>query len=205
MDYGRGMAKRVAPAAERNKQPILTVLRRVLPRNGLVLEIASGTGQHAVFFSEHMPSLDWQPTDPSEEALQSIDAWVSEVRRDNLKPPVPLDVGSPTWPVESADAVLCINMIHIAPWTAAEALFDGASRILGSGHPLITYGPYSVGGTHTAPSNEAFDASLRSRDPAWGVRDIEELQALGARTGFELTERVDMPANNMTLVWKRSV
>lgn len=179
------------------------VLRRVLPDEGVVLEVASGTGQHAVFFAEHMPSLDWQPTDCSSEALQSIEAWVSDVRRTNLRAPLVLDVCSPTWPIPSADAVVCINMIHIAPWGAAEALFEGASRILDEGQPMVTYGPYRLGGEHTAPSNEAFDVSLRSRDPSWGVRDVADLQALGAQTGFDLAERVDMPANNMTLVWTR--
>ncbi len=204
MDYASTMAKGFAPAAERNRQPILDVLSRTLPPRGLVLEVASGTGQHAVFFSEHLPSLRWQPTDTSPEALASIASWVEEERRENLLPPIELDVHWPTWPVERADAMLCINMIHISPWQATEALFAGASRLLSEGAPLITYGPYRLHGEHTAQSNAAFDESLRSRDPRWGVRDIDELTAVATASRFELRERVDMPANNMTLVWVRS-
>jgi SAM-dependent methyltransferase len=197
------MAKGFAPAAERNRQPILDVLRRVLPPAGLVLEVASGTGQHAIFFSERLPALQWQPTDASPEALQSIGAWVDDAARDNLLAPLDLDVRSPQWPISQADALLCINMIHISPWEATEALFQGASQLLEGGAPLITYGPYRLHGEHTAPSNAAFDQSLRSRNARWGLRDIDELSELGRKTGFALQERVGMPANNMTLVWKR--
>jgi hypothetical protein len=198
------MAKGFAPAAERNRQPILDVLRRVLPRSGVVLEVASGTGQHAAFFSEHLPLLQWQPTDATPEALHSIESWVAEENRDNLLPPVELDVRWPRWPIVEADAMLCINMIHISPWETAEALFMGAQKLLAEGSPLITYGPYRLHGEHTAPSNEAFDQSLRSRNPRWGVRDIDNLNELAGRAGFALNERVDMPANNMTLVWTRT-
>jgi SAM-dependent methyltransferase len=197
------MAKGFAPAADRNRQPILDVLRRVLPSAGLVLEVASGTGQHANFFSEHLPGLRWQPTDASPDALQSIRAWVDETGRDNLLPPLELDVRSPQWPVATADALLCINMIHISPWETTEALFRGASRLLVRGSPLVTYGPYRLSCEHTAPSNAAFDQSLRSRNTRWGVRDIDELRALGEQTGFALAERVGMPANNMILIWTR--
>lgn len=203
MSYGIVMAKGFAPAAERNRRPILDVLRRVLPPAGLVLEVASGTGQHAIFFSEHLPTLQWQPTDASPEALESIGAWVDETRRENLLPPLELDVHWSQWPVPGADALLCINMIHISPWETTEALFRGASELLVGGSSLITYGPYRLHGRHTAPSNAAFDESLRSRNPRWGVRDIDELTELARRTGFALEERVDMPANNMTLVWTR--
>ncbi len=203
MDYALHMAKGFAPAASRNQQPILEVLRRVLPEEGLVLEIASGTGQHAAFFSAHLPALRWQPSDQASDALQSIRSWVDEEGRDNLLPPLLLDVCQPTWPVDRADALLCINMIHISPWESSEALFRGASRVLPQGSPLITYGPYRVSGRHTAPSNEAFDESLRARNPRWGVRDLDQLGALGERSGFELGERIDMPANNMTLIWRR--
>lgn len=203
MDYARRMAKRFAPAAERNKQPLLEVLRRVLPSSGTVLELASGTGQHAAFFAAHLPALTWQPSDPSPDALSSIEAWVSEQRLENLLPPLALDVRSRDWPIYAADAVLCVNMIHIAPFEASEGLFAGASRILAPDAPLVTYGPYRLYGEHTAPSNAAFDASLRSRDPTWGVRDIDELSELATRTGFELRERIMMPANNMTLAWVR--
>ena len=203
MDYALRMAKGFAPAAERNRGPILEVLRRVLPPSGTVLEIASGTGQHAVFFSQHLPALRWQPSDPAPDALSSIVAWVDEEARDNLLSPVRLDVREPMWPVREVDAMLCINMIHISPWESTVALFAGARRLLTEGAPLVTYGPYRVHGEHTAPSNAAFDESLRSRDPSWGVRDIDELTELAERDGFSLEERVAMPANNMTLIWRR--
>ena len=203
MSYAISMAKGFAPAAERNRQPILDVLRRVLPPAGLVLEVASGTGQHTIFFSEHLPALHWQPTDASSEALQSIGEWVDEAARKNLLAPLELDVRSPQWPVTKADALVCINMIHISPWETTEALFQGASQLLAGGSPLVTYGPYRLHGEHTAPSNAAFDQSLRSRNARWGVRDIDELRELGGQTGFVLEERVSMPANNMILVWTR--
>lgn len=203
MNYARGMAKRIAPAAERNKEPILWALRRALPPQGTILEIASGTGQHAAFFAAHLPELTWQPTERSSEALRSIEAWVDDEARPNLLTPIALDVCAASWPVESADAVLCINMIHIAPWGTTEALFEGASRLLRAGAPLVTYGPYRLHGSHTAPSNQAFDESLRARDPRWGVRDVAELTELGDRTSFDFKERIEMPANNMTLVWTR--
>ncbi len=203
MSYAIAMAKGFAPAAERNRQAILDVLRRVLPSAGLVLELASGTGQHAVFFSEQLPTLRWQPSDASADALQSIAAWVEEVERANLLPPIELDVRSPRWPVARADALICINMIHISPWESTEALFRSAADLLAAGSPLITYGPYRLHGEHTAPSNAAFDQSLRSRNARWGIRDIDELTELAGRIGFTLQERVDMPANNMTLIWTR--
>ena len=204
MDYALRMAKGFAPAAERNRRPILEVLRRVLPTSGTVLEIASGTGQHAAFFAEHLPALRWQPSDAAPDALRSIESWVTEASRENLLGPLELDVSAETWPIASAEAALCINMIHISPWESSEALFTGAGRILSEGAPLITYGPYRVGGEHTAPSNAAFDESLRSRDPRWGVRDIDALELLARKTGFALEQRVAMPANNMTLIWRRS-
>jgi SAM-dependent methyltransferase len=203
MGYASVMAKGFAPAAERNRQPILDVLRRALPPTGLVLEIASGTGQHAVFFSEHLSGLRWQPSDASVDALRSIQAWVEESALENLLPPIALDVCSPRWPIASADALLCINMIHISPWETTESLFRGASAMLAGGSPLIIYGPYRLHGAHSAPSNAAFDESLRSRNPRWGVRDIDALVELAGRTGFELHKRVSMPANNMTLIWTR--
>lgn len=203
MGYASVMAKGFAPAANRNRQPILDVLRRVLPSTGLVLEVASGTGQHAVFFSEHLSGVLWQPSDASVDALRSIQAWVEESDLENLLPPIELDVRSPRWPISIADALLCVNMIHISPWETTESLFHGASALLAGGSPLITYGPYRLHGAHSAPSNLAFDESLRSRNPLWGVRDIDALMELAERSGFELQERVPMPANNMTLVWTR--
>ena len=203
MDYALRMAKGFAPAAERNRDPILSVLRRVLPPSGIVLEIASGTGQHSAFFSKHLHSLRWQPSDMTADALASIHAWVEAESRANLLAPIELDVRQAAWPIEEANAVLCINMIHISPWETSEALFAGAQLLLSEGAPLVTYGPYRLHGTHTAPSNAAFDENLRARDPRWGVRDIDDLTELATRTGFELEERVDMPANNMTLIWRR--
>jgi SAM-dependent methyltransferase len=204
MGYESLMAKAFAPASERNRQPILEVLRRILPSRGLVLEVASGTGQHAAYFARHMPSLRWQPTEMSVEARRSIAAWVEESGRDNLLPPLELDVCCAEWPLSHADAMLCINLIHICPWATTEALFLGAQNLLDPGAALITYGPYRLHGQHTAPSNAAFDRDLRSRNPSWGVRDIDELSELGARSGLSLEQRVDMPANNMTLVWRRT-
>jgi hypothetical protein len=203
MGYAITMAKGFAPASERNRQPILDLLRRVLPSTGLVLEVASGTGQHVLFFSEHLRDLRWQPTDASPDALRSIGAWVAEATHPNLLPPLELDVRAADWPIGEADALLCINMIHISPWEATEALFHGAAKVLAAGSPLITYGPYRLCGEHTAKSNEAFDQSLRSRNARWGVRDVDALVELGRQTGLSLQERVDMPANNMTLVWTR--
>ena len=193
--------KGFAPAADRNRQPILEVLRRVLPNEGRVLEIASGTGQHAHFFAQSLPGLSWQPTDLSSQALDSIAAWVEDAPLPNLAMPLRLDVCELPWPVLDLDAVLCINMIHISPWKATEDLFRGAEKCLKNDGVLVTYGPYRIAGAHTAPSNAAFDQQLRSRNPNWGVRDLDELRPLAAQHGFTLSERVQMPANNMTLVW----
>ena len=200
---GHGMTRAFAPAAERNQQPILDVLRRTLPASGLVLEIASGTGQHASFFSRHLSTIQWQPSDASHDALESIRERTEQAARSNLLPPLELDVMVEPWPCADADAVVCINMIHITPWQATVALFRGASQILSRTQRLITYGPYRLHGTHTAPSNAAFDRSLRTRNSEWGVRDVDQLKELGNASGFDLKERVPMPANNMTLIWAR--
>jgi SAM-dependent methyltransferase len=192
-----------APAAERNKEPILDVLRRVLPPRGVVLEVASGTGQHAVHMAAALPGLVWQPSDPDPDARASITAWIEDAGAANVLLPVALDVRSGPWPVESADAVVCINMIHIAPWAAAEHLVEGAGRILGPGAPLVLYGPYRRDGRHTAPSNEAFDADLRRRNPEWGVRDLQAVAALATENSFVLEDVVEMPANNLTVVFRR--
>ena len=200
-----GGVKRHAPATERNRAPIAEVLERILSPLGRprVLEIASGSGQHAVHFAEHLPHVSWLPTDRDPESLPSIEAWREEAGLSNVEAPRVLDVEDPThWP-DGVDAVVCINMIHIAPWSACEALFTGASRVLRVGAPLILYGPYRFQGK-SAPSNDAFDASLRARDPSWGVRDVDELTALGHRTALSLVEVVAMPANNHILVWRRS-
>jgi SAM-dependent methyltransferase len=191
------------PAVARNRDPILAVLRRVLPARGVVLEIASGTGEHAVHFAAALPGLIWQPTDCDLEALRSIAAWRETARLPNLLAPLELDVTSPVWLVRRADAVVCINMIHISPWRAAEGLMAGAARVLAPGGVLFLYGPYKERGVHTAPSNEAFDASLRARNPEWGVRDLDDVKALAEREGLDLAERVVMPANNLSVVFRR--
>jgi SAM-dependent methyltransferase len=197
------MSKERAPAAERNAEPIRAVLARVLPPHGLVLEVASGTGQHAVHMARAFPQLQWQPSDPDPLARESIAAWREEVGLANLLPPLALDAAGDPWPLAAADAVVCINMIHIAPWAAALGLLRGAARILPDGGLLYLYGPYRFGGRFTAPSNAAFDASLRARDPAWGVRDLEqEIAPAAAAAGLDLVEVVAMPANNHSLVFR---
>ncbi|RYG81824.1 DUF938 domain-containing protein [bacterium] len=191
------------PAPERNKQPILDVLARLLPARGRVLEIASGTGQHVLHFAAALPQLAWLPTDPDPLHLDAIKARLETVALPNVEPPVGLDVTRETWPEGTFDAVVCINMIHIAPWTATEALLAGAERHLPTGGVLFLYGPFRRGG-HTAPSNEAFDESLRNRDPAWGVRDLETVEALAAQHRLALTEVVEMPANNLSVCFVKS-
>lgn len=193
----------VAPAAARNRDPILAVLRRVLPATGTVLEIASGTGEHAVHFAAALPGLVWQPSDPSEEARASVAAWSAAATLPNLRPPLDVDAAAPVWPVASADAIVSINMIHIAPWQACLGLMAGAGRLLPPGGPLVLYGPFNVDGRFTAPSNAAFDASLRARDPAWGIRDVADVAAAAEAHGLSLDERVEMPANNTMLVFRR--
>jgi SAM-dependent methyltransferase len=196
--------KRHAPAAARNRGPILEVLRPRLPARGLVLEIASGSGEHAVHFAAALPGLVFQPSDPDEEALASIDAWSAESGLANIRPAVALDAASPAWPVPQAAAVLCSNMIHIAPWSAAAGLIAGSARVLADDGLLYLYGPFRRGGRHTAPSNEAFDRDLRRRNPDWGVRDLEAVADLAAAHGFAPPEVVDMPANNLSLVFRRT-
>ncbi len=193
----------LSPAVARNRDPILTVLRRVLPDRGTVLEIASGTGEHAAYFAGQLPHLNWQPSDVDPEALASIEAHRAAANVPNLRAPTILDVTAPVWPVTQADAVVSMNMIHISPWAAAPGLMAGAERLLASGAPLYLYGPFKENGEHTAPSNAAFDASLRARDPQWGVRDLGDVRKLAAGHGFDFVERVVMPANNLSLVFRR--
>lgn len=195
-------ARQYAPATQRNRDVILDVLRPVLPAGGLVLEVASGTGEHVVHLAGALPGLAFQPTDPNPDALASIEAWTAAAGVTNVRRPLRLDATAKDWPVTAADAVLCINMIHIAPWAAAVGLFAGAARILAPGAPLYLYGPYRRGAAHTAPSNEAFDQSLQARDPAWGVRDLEAVIALAA-PDFAGPDIVEMPANNLSLVFRR--
>lgn len=195
--------KRHAPATARNSEPIAEVLGRELPATGLVLEIASGTGEHAVFFARHFPALDWQPSDPDRDALASVAAWRDEAGIANLRAPLELDARADQWPVERADAVLCINMIHISPWEATEGLFAGAARLLAPDAPLITYGPYLEDAVETAPSNLAFHESLMARDPRWGLRKLADIDALAASHGFTRMVRYALPANNLALVFRR--
>jgi hypothetical protein len=195
--------KRHAPATERNRDAIAAVLREVLPERGLLLEVAAGTGEHAAYLAPLFPGLRWQPSDPDPEALTSIEAWQADGEAGNLLPPVFLDAASNTWPIDSADAILCINMVHISPWSATEGLMCGAGRLLPAGGPLILYGPYRRAGVPTAPSNEAFDASLKGRDPAWGLRDLEAVQGEAAGQGLGFERLYDMPANNLTLVFRK--
>jgi len=196
-------ARQHSPSAERNGAPILAVLREALPATGRVLEIASGTGEHAVLFAGALPGLDWQPSDADPEARASIAAWSAHAGLPNLRAPLALDVHRPDWGVETLDAVVCINMIHIAPWSATQALFVGASRRLAEGGVLYLYGPYKRGGAHTAPSNEAFDQWLKSRNLEWGVRDMAAVVALGAALGLACDEPIAMPANNFSLVFRK--
>lgn len=190
------------PATGRNAAFIQAVLEKHLPPSGLVLEVASGSGQHVLRFAEAFPHLRWQPSDPEERARRSVNAYRADAGLENLEPAVYLDASTEDWPVEAVDAVLCINMIHISPWSATEGLVSGVKRRLNDGGVLFLYGPYKRDGAHTAPSNEAFDRSLQSRDPSWGVRDVEAIVELAAPQ-LELTEIVEMPANNLSVVFKR--
>jgi SAM-dependent methyltransferase len=192
-----------AAATERNRDPILAVLRGALPPAGLVLEIASGTGQHVAYFAPAFPALRWQPSDASPAHLASIAAWSAASGAANIAPPVSLDVEREPWPIARADAILNINMVHIAPWSAAEALFRGAARLLPAAGVLYMYGPFKRGGQHTAPSNQRFDERLRGEDPRWGVRDVDDIQRLAASAGFAPAEITEMPANNLSLVFRR--
>ena len=222
--------RRFAESSERNKGPILDVLKRVLPEQGLVLEIGSGTGQHAAHFAPRLPGIIWQPTDPDPESFASIDAWAQEAGAPNLRRPVVLDVTEAVWPIEQeagtaerrtgkqqvAAAVFSANMIHIAPWDCCLGLLAGAGRILAArgGEDrrsdrderrgvLVLYGPFKRHGRHTAPSNESFDESLRARDPAWGVRDLDAVADAAAGAGLALAETVEMPANNLIAAFRR--
>jgi uncharacterized protein DUF938 len=192
-----------APATLRNRDPILKVLSTVLPERGTILEIASGSGEHVVHFAQHLPGLTFQPSDPDAAALRSIAAWITESAASNVRPPVLLDAAAASWPVSRAAAIICINMIHISPWPSTEGLFKGAAAALAAGAPLYLYGPYRRDGVPTAPSNEAFDESLRSRNPAWGLRALEDVVALAATCGFSPAEVVEMPANNLSVIFRK--
>ena len=193
--------RRSAPAASRNVEPIGDVLERWLPEKGLVLEVASGTGEHALAFANRFPSLDWQPSDPDPLALSSIAAWRADGPA-NLLAPIELDAAERAWPIERADAVLNINMVHISPWKAALGLLDGANRLLGPEGRLILYGPWLEEGIEPAPSNIAFDGSLKARNPRWGLRLVETFADEARTRGFELKDRQPMPANNLMLLFE---
>jgi hypothetical protein len=192
-----------SPAAARNREPILEVLRRVLPARGTVLEIASGSGEHAVHCAAGLPHLTWQPSDRDADALASIAAHRAAAQLPNLLAPLFIDAIAPSWSVEQADAIVSINMIHIAPWSAAEGLMAGAGRLLAPGAALYLYGPFKENGSHTAPSNATFDAGLRASNRDWGVRDLADVSALAGRHGLEFSERIAMPANNLSVVFRR--
>ena len=194
-----------APATSRNRQPILEVLQRVLPESGLVLEVASGSGEHALYMAKHLPALSWQPSDADDGALSSIGDWRTHEGSENLLPPVHIDASSREWPVTAADALVCINMVHISPWPATLGLLDGASRILPPNGLLYLYGPYILGDRVTAVSNLAFDESLRARNPAWGVRDLADVESAARQRSLDLREVVDMPANNLSLILRKVV
>ncbi|MBN9438398.1 DUF938 domain-containing protein [Bosea sp. (in: a-proteobacteria)] len=195
--------RQFAPSTQRNRDPILAVLRETLPAKGLVLEIASGSGEHAMHFAAALPGLSFQPSDPNAEARASIDAWAKEAALPNLLPALALDASTPGWPLARADAVICINMIHISPWAATQGLIAEAARLLPPGGPLYLYGPYRQSGVPLAPSNAAFDESLRGRDPRWGLRELDTVAALAAAAGFGPPEVTAMPANNLSVVFRK--
>ncbi|MGU3667252.1 DUF938 domain-containing protein [Methylobacterium sp. A49B] len=193
-----------APAVARNRDAILTVLREILPVHGTVLEIASGSGEHAVHFAAALQTLTWLPSDPEPIARRSIAAHVRRSGLANLRPPLDLDASATRWPVGPVDAIVCINMIHIAPWSAAQGLMAGAGRALAGGSLLYLYGPFREDGRHSADSNAAFDDALRARDARWGVRDRVTVSVEADRHGLTLERRIAMPANNLSLIYRRT-
>jgi hypothetical protein len=203
-EAGASGARRSAPAALRNREPIAEILGEWLPRAGLVLEIASGSGEHAVYFAERFPALEWQPSDVHPDALSSIAAWREASRRPNLRAPLVIDAASAAWPIDRADAVLSINMVHISPWASALGLIEGAVRLLSLGAPLMMYGPWLKDDVATAPSNLDFDADLKRRDAEWGLRRVEDFAAEAERRGLRLAAVRSMPANNLMLLLRRA-
>ncbi|WP_395613795.1 DUF938 domain-containing protein [Allosphingosinicella sp.] len=195
--------RRSAPHVARNTGPISEVLAEILPARGLVLELASGTGEHVLHFAQEFPRLLWQPSDPEPASLRSIEAWREDSGLFNLLPAISLDARAAEWPVPEADAILCINMIHISPWSATVGLMRGAGRLLAEGAPLYLYGPYRRDGVETVPSNEAFDESLRERDPEWGLRELEAVEEEAGKQGLRLDRVVEMPANNLSVIFRK--
>jgi SAM-dependent methyltransferase len=195
---------RAAPSTARNREPILEALRPRLAKGARVLEVASGAGEHAMFVAGALPAIHWQPSDPDPEALASIEAWRGAAGLANLAAPIRLDASDPaSWPPGPFEAVVCINMVHISPWAATEGLMAGAGRVLAPGGRLFLYGPYLEAEVETAPSNLAFDASLKSRDPAWGLRDLAEVKAVAAAYRLAFAERIAMPANNLIVMFEK--
>src|SRR5262249_26767274 len=201
---GLSTARLVSPSAERNKGPIANVLCQVLPKVGTVLEIGSGTGQHIVHFARAMPRITWQPSECDAECMRSISAWVAWEVPPNVRPPLWLDVHDASWPIPFADAIICINMIHIAPRSATAALMRGARVMLAEGGLLYLYGPYRQRGKHTSASNQAFDALLQATNPDWGVRNLEEVAKDASAAGLQLLGTFEMPSNNLSVVFRRS-
>lgn len=198
-------ARRFAPATQRNREPVLGVLQRYVKACAHVLEIASGSGEHAVFLAPRLDVGTWQPTDPDPEARESIDAWRAWEKDNRVLPSLELDVTKEPWPVDKADVVVCINMIHISPWKATVAMLAGAGRVLPAGGILYVYGPFRRNGMSTSDSNEAFDQSLRARNEQWGVRNMEDVAEEALEHGLVLEETVAMPANNFSLIFRRAV
>jgi hypothetical protein len=212
MTLSRSDQRAYAAATARNREAILEVLKRVFPHSGRVLEVASGTGEHAAYFASRLPGITWQPSDPDPDHRVSISswaAWAAESAPENaaavLPLPLDLDVRANSWPVQEAAAVVCINMIHIAPWDCCLGLLDGAARVLGPGGTLYLYGPFRIDGKHTAPSNERFDQWLSGENPSWGVRDLDQVVAEARPRGLELLETVPMPANNLSVIFRKEI
>jgi hypothetical protein len=195
--------RQYAPATVRNRDFILDVLRQVLPTTGIILEIASGSGEHVIHFARNLPSLVFQPSDSEPDALLSVAAWVKDAHATNVRVPIVLDASQSSWPIASADGIICINIVHISPWDAAVGLIRGAAAILPPGSPLYLYGPYKRKGFATAPSNQAFDRNLRDRNPTWGLRDLEAVAAIAQSVGFSVPAVTEMPANNLSVVFRR--
>lgn len=194
------------PATARNRDAIADILKLHLPENGTVLEIGSGSGEHCIYFSRLFPNLVWQPSDPDPLNLDSIQAWIDAERPDaeNIRAPLAINASDVILPIDAADAVFCANVIHISPWDATQGLMRNAGKLLPPGGLVFLYGPYRIGGTHTAPSNEAFDQSLRSQNETWGVRDLEDVCAEGEKNGVIFVERIEMPANNQSVIFRKS-